>query len=58
MKGNQEGCEALTAAPRGHGRRGDMTRMHRRPGALAVLVAVISRAMSDHLLERLHRRPG
>jgi len=39
MKGNQAGCEAPTASPRGRGRRRDMTRMHRRRGALAVLVA-------------------
>ena len=29
MKGNKEGCEALTAAPGVHEERQDMTRMHR-----------------------------
>ena len=46
MKGNKEGCEALTAAPGVHEERRDMTRMHRRPGALAVLVAAAALALA------------
>ncbi len=46
MKGNQEGCEALTTAPGAHEERRDMTRMHRRPGALAVLVAAAALALA------------
>jgi hypothetical protein len=46
MKGNQEGREALTAAPGVHEKRRDMTRMHRRPGALAVLVAAAALALA------------
>jgi hypothetical protein len=46
MKGNQEGCEALTAAPGVHEKRRDMTRMHRRSCALAVLVAAAALALA------------
>jgi hypothetical protein len=46
MKGNQEGCEALTAAPGGTGGAGGTTRMHRRPGALAILVAAAALALA------------
>ncbi len=46
MKGNQEGCEALTAARGGREGRRDMTRMHRRPGALAILVVAPALALA------------
>ena len=45
MKGNEEGCEALTAAPGGM-EAPDLTRMRRRPGALAVLVAAAALALA------------
>jgi hypothetical protein len=46
MKGNQEGCEALPAAPGGTGGAGGTARMHRRPGALAILVAAAALALA------------
>lgn len=46
MKGNKESLESAVSSAWGHGRRRDMTRMHRRPGALAILVGATALALA------------